>query len=444
MLRAGPPPDSSLGVPTTGRPPLVPTGANPPALAPHHPLTVHAQREWDDYRAKGGDWPTFVRRWREGLRGVISRATDSFPVTPGESAPLNRRVPAKYSDPEYLADISGGGVSSRVAAAEGEAHALHVLQRSMKREEGLIKHHHRLAKSSKVMLSACTVKYLDAITNPFVPHAACFPLPPCIPSAPLSVFSRGTFGAGTTTTAFVLVDPKTSFDGSGSWLYHSNTSFNASAFATSGTGVVGVTSNSPYTLSSKISIRCYAAGLRVRYIGKEVDREGRYIGWTQANHNSLVGKTSSDLLSQDVVSTQAMDRKWHYVVWSPQLPSEYNYEEASNFTNTPCMGFIVNGVPAAVTEWEYEAWAHFEVIGEDARGAGKRMSDPIGGNAAVEWASSLGGMAQTAKEWAPTIKAAYDATSAIVSAFSGPSGAVASGGGQAALRTAYNAARLTL
>jgi len=262
--------------------------------------------------------------------------------------------------------------------------------------------------SHTCLLSSCVKEYADAVGDPFKPHAACLPVGICLPSAPLSTFVKGIVTIGTNGYGYVAMQPAGMMATGGGPLKKGVT-FTDAAYTpvlTSNQGTAGTTSvdsNTPFAYADigagaagtdEWGFRVYAAGLRVRYTGSELNKAGSVVGLVQPANGGWGASTNIDsILSHDDAHVTDCSRKWHSITWTPVRPDEYEYVTKTSVFDTlesgvGCMLIQISGI--AGETYAFEAWAHAEVIGAMARGKAHRMSDPIGGPAVMEAASSEG------------------------------------------------------
>jgi hypothetical protein len=257
----------------------------------------------------------------------------------------------------------------------------------------------------------------------------------------MTAFCRGIFNSNTTTGfGFVGFNPYVAV-GNGQLanfapVKYTNTGFTGSSLSSApATGLATANTNSVVAYTSigeisgnsadQVNYRVVGAGVRVRYMGTELDRGGRFIGACHPDNFSYKsGVTAAELLADSGVATTAVDRKWHSVLWTPRNPSDYEFNDGS--TDEPFLpsgdvepGVLVIAYQAGglvAVSIEFECFVQFEIIGPGAHGQMRRLPDPIGGVAAVEYLQDFGGRALNSVKWAAD---AYRSVSRIVESFSG-------------------------
>lgn len=241
-------------------------------------------------------------------------------------------------------------------------------------------------------LPPCVREWVDLVVNPFR-HAdkICMPLPPATPAAPLTTWVKGVFVTGTTPEkGFVSMAPRQMCVNDAAAVAYTTSAFVGTTIVTSGTGVFIAQPNSPYVTAdfgvdpaiADMQYRVVAAGLRVRNITPIVDRGGRLQLTAEPDHNSLVGSDYTDLTAYDSTYSGKIDGDWSTVVYVPARTSNSDYLDGINGNHT--LGVICAAPAGKPQTYEYEGWAHFQLIGAKARGKQKVAIDVVGGNMAWE------------------------------------------------------------
>lgn len=190
----------------------------------------------------------------------------------------------------------------------------------------------RNAKVTRALhLSECTTKYARALTDPFAELSeVCVPDLHDVASYKLSTRLRTTMVAGTAGCASVVASGLgSSSDGA---IAVATTAAYASAniptFGAAGTANV-LNSNFPYTsaqiTAGNVLVRVAAMGVRVRYMGTELQRSGQVILWKTTSNETFGGQTTAAVLAIPTVTTCATDRSWHGISYIPTRPSDYEY-----------------------------------------------------------------------------------------------------------------------
>lgn len=244
-----------------------------------------------------------------------------------------------------------------------------------------------------VAFSDCAKKYAESLANPFTgPPDACMPDAIPIPSRKMRVFVRSVFTTGALGFGFVVIRGSAANDVN--VCRHSEATYTGGVIATSGLGVTPLTNNSDYTSAEfgatqdLLKMRIVSLGLRVRYIGPELNRSGQMVLLEEPNHNSLDGLSFGDLASYQSAKIVPVDRQWHSVLYSPKLLEEVEYTRGH--CPASCLDNIVVAVqgvdPTLALSFEYQYYVNFEIIGVNARGKTPSHSDPSGFSAV--WGAS--------------------------------------------------------
>lgn len=245
-------------------------------------------------------------------------------------------------------------------------------------------------------LSQCVVNYSKLVTNPFCSSSsACLPIPPCMPSRTVSTWVKGTLTTGSGGYGFVTMYPPDMIAGNIPAVNWSSTSAYAGTIitASAAAGSSAASSNSPYdstafgTAKDKRQFRLIAAGIRVRYSGTELNRGGSVYGLTHPDHQTLHTYDESTLLAfERMHSSPVTSKKWEEISWLPARPDEYQYGStvtAGFPTNTNTyMGFLIKRPGTTDVVFDFECFAHFEVIG-GGETVVPRMGDMIGGSGLI-------------------------------------------------------------
>jgi len=233
-------------------------------------------------------------------------------------------------------------------------------------------------------MAECTKTYLTALVNPWaVKSPPCVPDAITLPSYKAGYYVRGRFTAGTLGDGFVTLDPYAMVAGNGDAVYYTGDAYPATGINYSAGGVASVSSNSPYTAAQfqgagPMRFRLVACGLKARYMGSEFQRAGRMIEYRTPTNNSVPESQFSDLLANRETTSAINDRKFHYVIWRPALPSDLAYGTLPDVPyQAQCVVLGVEGAQPG-TSFEYDIMAHFEIIGDKTANLSVSHSDPHG------------------------------------------------------------------
>lgn len=238
-------------------------------------------------------------------------------------------------------------------------------------------------------LSKCSRDYVKALLDPYNVQAglACIPDLNDLPSWKTLVVHRGTFSVGTTGIGFVFVNPSAAGNTAVNWRRTSSL-YTGAAVTVSipTTGVdAGTIPQMPF-LGTQLGdggvlSRTVGCGIRIRYLGTELDRSGRLIPWRSNNVGSGVPTTgtTSNFLSQPQIPSIACVRKWHSVTYLPTSSiltnvnrDVYSYQGTASDNVSDAtgalfdLGWVVDGAKPG-NAFEYEVYFHKEYISADGR-----------------------------------------------------------------------------
>lgn len=263
-------------------------------------------------------------------------------------------------------------------------------------------------------LSECASKYALAVGNPFNSGArgACIPTFPSRSSQKLSAIARGTFEVGTNGFGFFALSPCASNDNDcifTSTVGYTPTTISIDPDNTLTTGsnyglavAVHQMSQLPYksaTLTDatagsgpSMNARIVSCGVRIRYIGTQLDLGGRLTAYVSPSHSNLNGTSYHGLASRPEAINLAVSRQWSETVVFANTTDETEYpghafsldnqyevlravyplsnNESMTGGNT---GKTIGGVPIVFAieskggnSFEYEVITHIEFIGKSA------------------------------------------------------------------------------
>lgn len=240
----------------------------------------------------------------------------------------------------------------------------------------------KVATRGAVQISACSVDYAAALMDPFDGPLACVPSQSTpLPSFKAKVWSRGIVTVGAGGRGFILVNPQLTTDSAGLGIWYTDASFAGGGSDpltnVPTTGVINVGTNAPYAISAAVRFRLVACGIRVRYMGAELDLAGYTLAVRNPDNATLVGSTLTQCLAFDFAGwypTTTM-REYTSVVWMPADPDDEHFS-SSSAGGVPCLAIWVNGT--AASQFTYEVYSIVEYIGASVRGKTLSHADPSG------------------------------------------------------------------
>lgn len=227
----------------------------------------------------------------------------------------------------------------------------------------------------KAPVPECLMNYTKALLNPFETYAACLPARLSQPSQKTRVFARGIVDVGTNGLGWIMARATPVNDGTCAVYTDANYAGSTAAQLDSDAfGTVFVNHNSPFAAARladrTLQARLVAFGIRVRYIGKEVDRGGTITAFQDPAHETLNqnGHSYNQIRGYDRAVTVANKRQW---VAATYVPIDYFTAERwhdsvlDGATANFCLALLIADTPGL--RYEYEYFAHFEYIGHNVR-----------------------------------------------------------------------------
>lgn len=273
-------------------------------------------------------------------------------------------------------------------------------------------------------LSPCAAKFAAAQANPWSPEAqgACIPQVPARPSRKAIGFIRGTAYVGTNGFGFISVSPTVAND-------PPSLNYTTAAFTGGDTNVLnssnvpiagveqGFAQNLPFATSTIAPAnndyqayatgRIISAGLRVNYIGTELNLGGEYYIYSDANHYDTTGNSANSLGTYAECRIQPVTRTKVFLTSGPISDEECSYPEQagnqtaatiaerkypwsrgmniqnqsggiSTSTSGPCP-MVIAFTGTAGNPFHFDYIIHTEFVGLPAQGAlTKNSADPVG------------------------------------------------------------------
>ncbi len=221
----------------------------------------------------------------------------------------------------------------------------------------------------------CVKHYFSALVDPFEsPAGACMPcdLFP-LPSQKVKVFIRGKLNLGTSGIGFILANPTLANDVNVITRTTSTSVITQSTQFTAATNIVGATfSQLPYNsaaLTAKsVQGRVLALGVRIKYIGSLMNRNGLVLSLEDPDHQSTVNQTFDSVSANPYADARRVgDGEWDAAVcWSgPVTPQELEYANVNSYADYS-MVMAISG--AAGDLYEFEVYEHAEFIGTNVPG----------------------------------------------------------------------------
>lgn len=258
-------------------------------------------------------------------------------------------------------------------------------------------------------LSACASDYARALANPFTGPLACVPSFPAFLTRRARVYCKGVLTTSSTNSfGYILAEPTNMVAND---IDAVSVSTAASAVTAAQNTVAGdaaialFRTNSEYTQAQfgtgagLLQYRVVAMGIRVRYIGTNLNEGGILIGLHEPDHDTLVGSGITQFDAQVESRRMIVGKRWTTVLYKPVNSVDANLRPnfALASTNTAWyMGFVIQSAVTA-QNFEFEVYAIHELEGRTLRGKTPSHSDPVG-------YSSVSSVAATSAELYPTTR----------------------------------------
>lgn len=180
-------------------------------------------------------------------------------------------------------------------------------------------------------------------------------------------------------------------------------------------------SNSQYSIASfsptALRGRVVAAGLRIRYVGTELQKGGDHTGLTEPNHAPLVNMTIANFNQYMEAGKLSPDgAKWSSITYRPVDDSDDDFigaaagiSPAYGSQNSYFMGFVVqcpDGSGANPSLYAYEAYVQCEYIGSVVRTKTPSTVD-LAGHSAVNSAAAFSPHVNKASQLPAAVKAKH-------------------------------------
>lgn len=247
-----------------------------------------------------------------------------------------------------------------------------------------------------MFMSKCTRDYARCLMNPRTGPLACMPNYPALLTRKVRVKCRGTFTVPQSGMGFIVADPNFSVSNNQVAVFFTDSTFVGATvdLTTATTGVLTATSDSDYSYaafgagtptSASAAWRVVGSQLRIRYTDTELDRGGSINALHHPQHLSFQGQSVASLKTFDECVTFDSSRAWHNVNYKPVDVSDQNFSQVLTSASPPLntqdnffMGFVIQGVGAGSTSYDFELWTVAEIIGAAVRGKNPSLVDATG------------------------------------------------------------------
>jgi len=244
---------------------------------------------------------------------------------------------------------------------------------------------------SRSNLSKCATDYAQSLGNPFNgPADACVPDYPALMTGRFRVWSKGTFTTAVSVgpaSGWIAFDPLNAMASDNPCVFYND------PVSTTGDTILTPTitpgsnvpqySNSPYVLGAfgqaGLQARVVSAGIRIRYIGTELNRGGEIVGLHHPSHSQLSGFTVPLMNTYKESARLPPIREWSTLLYRPVDTGDLNFAiQLAPAAMQFFMGFIVpSGIPGA-SPYEYEVFSNLEMQGAQVQNKLPSHVDSVG------------------------------------------------------------------
>jgi hypothetical protein len=251
-------------------------------------------------------------------------------------------------------------------------------------------------RTPSMRLSQCAISYARAQLDPF--SAGLRENLPCIPddkettSLKFSTLTRSNVYVGTLRYGYLVLNPTTK--GSDNTMGYSTLATYAATTVPSAVGstVSGLFDTSfPWIGTALPAVRIVGCGVRIRYVGSELNRGGTVTKFCGVDNGVYTGATYNVLVSAPETKIEPVNRQWHTMAFRPKLGASTDFVAAQQGVgNYAPMVFAVTGEPG--NQFEVEVIRYFEATSSpliQVTGVGKSDCDLIGLSVVRDYASAI-------------------------------------------------------
>jgi hypothetical protein len=235
----------------------------------------------------------------------------------------------------------------------------------------------------------CAMDYLSSLAAPFeTPGGVCIPAEVFpLPSQKIKTFIKGRFQTGTTGLGFLIASPCVTNAGTClSFTQSTSVGTPATTFNNYTNVLTAVNAQFPFDETTRAAggfhSRIVSYGMRVKYIGKLMDRNGVTTAYEEPDHGNCYTSAASPRTTDEIngnpqstlvrVGGERWDNELYYS--GPVQPDEVEFQNSAYPLGQYISVITVEGEPG--DSYEYEYVQHTEVIGRLAVSKTPSHSDP--------------------------------------------------------------------
>lgn len=236
-------------------------------------------------------------------------------------------------------------------------------------------------------LSECATNYARTLANPFDGPLSCIPTFPALQSLKARTYARGVFATSSTTgVGYVVVSPLRCCVNDQSAIFFTLSTFTGTNITASlGVGINPADTNASYPgadlnlTESGFGARVVGLGLRVRYIGTELNRGGQLYALQDPTHSSLDGRSIAELANELQTRVFPVNRVWTTVLYKPVSSGDMNFNQGlPGITQDYYLAILAFISSTTSLSFEWEVYGVFEYQGVNIRGQTASHTDPTG------------------------------------------------------------------
>jgi hypothetical protein len=137
----------------------------------------------------------------------------------------------------------------------------------------------------------------------------------------------------------------------------------------------------------QVQVRIVGCGLRIRFIGRQIDMNGRAFALEEPSHRDTINFTVPQVQRYDRCKSKPFSRKWVVATWQPVRPGEQAYHDnafgATDDSHDEPLCILLQAQSGVQCPFEWEYFCHYEAVGEAARGKTRSHIAPIAGPKAI-------------------------------------------------------------
>jgi hypothetical protein len=232
------------------------------------------------------------------------------------------------------------------------------------------------------------IEFLHAKHQPWSAKPCGLPTNPPLPSMKYKAWSQGTFSTSSNglSAGFGFIASRSAWVSDDWALTMSQADNRGSTVSTTALASQVTLSNhlnapfatAAYTgAASGIESRLVGSGIRIRYIGTELNKGGVIIPFEHPQHETMVGMSADDALAYPNVHPIQVDRGWHTIVWNAVTATDERFQptiypyDPTDIHGGPTIGLMAVGPSDGAggyvpLEFQYESYVIVETTGRQA------------------------------------------------------------------------------